>query len=187
VIEFCLGDLRYSEGKKVSAPLVAPIVLILMKSMIKNNGHVICRLYYTGVMNRDLTIGLNDALHEFNNFLVTGMASSIVANRISYHFDIRGPSITVDTACSSALVSIHLGSQAIKSGECTLLYWHFVWIIITYRTKYSWSCSSRIVAGELYFVVPRIRLNVSQVTGLFMSKRGLTVSNIYKLKREFSN
>ena len=71
---------------------------------------------YIGLMNKDLTLGLNDASHEFTNFLVTGMASSIVANRISYNFDIRGPSITVDTACSSALVSIHLGSQAIKSG-----------------------------------------------------------------------
>ena len=125
MIEFCLGDLRYSEGKKVSAPLVAPIVLILMKSMIENNGHVICLVYFKCVMNRDLTIGLIDAPHEFNNFLVTGMASSIVANRISYYFDIRGPSITVDTACSSSLVSIHLGSQAIKSGEYTLSYCHF--------------------------------------------------------------
>ena len=72
-------------------------------------------------MNRDLTLGLNIATNEFNNFLVTGIASSIVANRISYHFDIRGPSITIDTACSSALVSIHLGSQAIKSGECRIV------------------------------------------------------------------
>jgi acyl transferase domain-containing protein len=96
-----------------------------MKSMIENNGHVICLVYFTGVMNRDLTIGLSDASHEFNNFLVTGMASSIVANHISYHVDIRGPSLTVDTACSSALVSIHLGSQAIQCGECTLSYCHF--------------------------------------------------------------
>ena len=125
MIDFCFGDLRYSEGKKVSAPLVTPIVLMLMKSMIENNGHVICLVYFTGVMNRDLTIGLTDASHEFNNFLVTGMASSIVANHISYHFDIRGPSLTVDTACSSALVSIHLGSQAIQCGECTLSYCHF--------------------------------------------------------------
>jgi len=137
VIDFYLSDLRYSEGKKVSAPLMAHIVLILMKSMIENNGHVICLVYFTGLMNRDLTLGLNDASHEFTNFVVTGMASSVVANRISYHFDIRGPSITVDTACSSALVSIHLGSQAIKSGECTQSYCYFACIIITYRTKYS--------------------------------------------------
>ena len=146
---WCLfGCSQVLRREKNPAPLVPPVVLILIKSMIEHNGHVICLVYFTGLMNRDLTLGLNDASHEFTNFLVTGMASSIVANRISYHFD-----ITVDTACSSALVSIHLGSQAIKSGECTLLYCHFEWIIITYRTKYSWSCSSRIVAGELYFVV----------------------------------
>ena len=87
----------------------------------KHNEQVFCLVYFTGVMNRDLTLGLNIATNEFNNFLVTGIASSIVANRISYHFDIRGPSITIDTACSSALVSIHLGSQAIKSGECRIV------------------------------------------------------------------
>jgi acyl transferase domain-containing protein len=85
---------------------------------------VFCLVYFTGVMNRDLSFGLNDASHEFNNFVVTGIAASIVANRISYHFDIRGPSMTVDTACSSALVSIHLGSQAIKSGECRVSCFH---------------------------------------------------------------
>ena len=75
-------------------------------------------------MNRDLSLGLSNANNEFNNFLVTGIASSIVSNRISYHFDIRGPSMTVDTACSSALVSIHLGSQAIKSGEYRMSCFH---------------------------------------------------------------
>jgi hypothetical protein len=82
-----------------------------MKSMIENNGHVICLVYFTGVMNRDLTIGLSDASHEFNNFLVTGMASSIVANRISYNFDIRGPSITVDSYLQilmNCLFDVHL-------------------------------------------------------------------------------
>lgn len=75
---------------------------------------------YVGVMNRDLSLGLTDAAAEYNNFVVTGSASSIVSNLISYHFDIRGPSMTVDTACSSALVSIHLGCQAIKSGDCAM-------------------------------------------------------------------
>lgn len=73
----------------------------------------------TGVMNRDLIMGCNEApATEYNNFVVTGLSSSIISNRISYHFDLRGPSITVDTACSSALVSIHLGSQAMRSGKC---------------------------------------------------------------------
>ncbi|MEO3867420.1 type I polyketide synthase [Nonomuraea sp. B12E4] len=49
-----------------------------------------------------------------------GSAYCAVANRVSYHLDLRGPSIAVDTACSSSLVAIHLAAQALRSGECPL-------------------------------------------------------------------
>ena len=45
---------------------------------------------------------------------------SIIANRVSYYFDLRGPSITVDTACSSSLVSIHPASQSLRTGDSNL-------------------------------------------------------------------
>ena len=44
----------------------------------------------------------------------TGGALSIIANRLSYFLDLRGPSITVDTACSSSLVAIHLACQSLR-------------------------------------------------------------------------
>lgn len=47
----------------------------------------------------------------------TGMAPSILAARISYLLNLRGPSLAIDTACSSSLVAIHLACQSLISGE----------------------------------------------------------------------
>jgi len=50
-------------------------------------------------------------------YAITGTASSIIANRVSYFYDFRGPSVAVDTACSSSLVAAHQGVQALRAGE----------------------------------------------------------------------
>ena len=53
----------------------------------------------------------------FHPYAITGTASSIIANRVSYFFDFRGPSVAIDTACSSSLVAAHQGVKALRSGE----------------------------------------------------------------------
>src|SRR6202166_2282148 len=47
----------------------------------------------------------------------TGCAHSIAANRISYCFNLRGPSVAMDTACSSALTAVHAACEHIRAGR----------------------------------------------------------------------
>lgn len=62
---------------------------------------------------------LND-LTGIDTHTGTGTAHSIVANRLSYVFDLRGPSLIVDTACSSSLIAVHLACQSLRNEECHL-------------------------------------------------------------------
>ncbi|WP_431874894.1 SDR family NAD(P)-dependent oxidoreductase [Micromonospora marina] len=48
----------------------------------------------------------------------SGLADCILANRVSYLLDLRGPSEAVDTACSSSLVAVHRAVRALLAGEC---------------------------------------------------------------------
>src|SRR5205085_719485 len=50
-----------------------------------------------------------------DSYFMTGSTLSILANRISYVFDLRGPSLSVDTACSSSLVALHHACEAIRA------------------------------------------------------------------------
>ncbi|MBO8193158.1 acyltransferase domain-containing protein [Streptomyces oryzae] len=50
----------------------------------------------------------------------TGSGRSMLANRLAYQLDLRGPSLTVDTACSSSLVAVHLACNALLTDECDL-------------------------------------------------------------------
>lgn len=50
----------------------------------------------------------------------TGTGFSLLANRISWYYDLKGPSISLDTACSSSLVGLHLACQSLSSGETNM-------------------------------------------------------------------
>jgi acyl transferase domain-containing protein/NADPH:quinone reductase-like Zn-dependent oxidoreductase/acyl carrier protein/SAM-dependent methyltransferase len=65
--------------------------------------------YYDLVKNHQLDIEAHTA---------TGVVHSILANRISWFFDLRGPSFPIDTACSSSLLAIHQAMEAIAAGSC---------------------------------------------------------------------
>ncbi len=58
-----------------------------------------------------------------DTYVGSGTSLSIIANRVSYVFDLRGPSVTLDSACSSSLFGLHLACQSLRSGEtrCALV------------------------------------------------------------------
>ncbi|KAF6822272.1 polyketide synthase [Colletotrichum plurivorum] len=47
----------------------------------------------------------------------TGTASSLISNRLSWYFDLRGPSVHIDTACSSSLFAVDMACQSLRAGE----------------------------------------------------------------------
>ncbi|KAF2197579.1 putative polyketide synthase [Delitschia confertaspora ATCC 74209] len=51
-------------------------------------------------------------------YVTTGGGVTILSNRISYVFDLKGPSLTLDTACSSAMYALHMAVSAIRNHEC---------------------------------------------------------------------
>jgi len=55
-----------------------------------------------------------------NAYMMLGSTLSIAANRLSYQFDLRGPSMAVDTACSSSLVALDEALNALWAGRCEM-------------------------------------------------------------------
>lgn len=57
-------------------------------------------------------------LSDFDFGAVSGSWSGILASRLSYHLNLRGPASVVDTGCSSALVALDAAVKAIRQGDC---------------------------------------------------------------------
>lgn len=74
---------------------------------------------YIGIASADYSYRFADDLAAIDSSFATGNTASIAANRLSYFFDLRGPSMAIDTACSSSLVAFHQACCSIASGEST--------------------------------------------------------------------
>lgn len=72
---------------------------------------------YVGASGLDYHQRLLFDLPSVDMQTMTGNTLSIISNRVSYAFDLRGPSFTLDTACSSSLVALHQAVGAIESGQ----------------------------------------------------------------------
>lgn len=75
---------------------------------------------YVGISGMDYANRSMDDVAVLSAHSMTGNTLSIAANRISYVFDLHGPSLAVDTACSSSLVALHHACTALRTGEASL-------------------------------------------------------------------
>ncbi|WP_404416512.1 SDR family NAD(P)-dependent oxidoreductase [Vreelandella aquamarina] len=75
---------------------------------------------FLGVASLDYSYRMADDMASIDASTATGNTSSIASNRVSYVFDLHGPSMSLDTACSSSMVAFHQACQAIRSGETNM-------------------------------------------------------------------
>lgn len=77
---------------------------------------------FVGMMNADYwDLQHRNGIADMDLYSFTGMHQrSLASGRLSYAFDLRGPSVTIDAACASSLVAIHLACKSLRSGESTM-------------------------------------------------------------------
>ena len=75
---------------------------------------------FVGISLSDYAAMQRDEPNQVDPYVMSGSAVSNAANRISYVFDLHGPSFAVDTACSSSLVAVHEACVSLWRGESSL-------------------------------------------------------------------
>jgi acyl transferase domain-containing protein/acyl carrier protein len=73
---------------------------------------------FIGVSGFDFAMLGLDSDMEMNGYMLTGVAHSVIAGRLSYVFGLNGPSTVMDTACAAAASAVHLACQSLQTGEC---------------------------------------------------------------------
>lgn len=77
---------------------------------------------FIGAFNLDnllLQLG-RDNVETISASTAASVTMTMLSNRLSYTFDLTGPSVTMDTACSSSMVAMHYACQSIINGDCTV-------------------------------------------------------------------
>ncbi|KAF7586076.1 hypothetical protein BBP40_009607 [Aspergillus hancockii] len=104
---------------------------------------------FVGVFGEDWLDLLSKDTQQHDRYRVMSAGDFALSNRVSYEYDLRGPSVTVRTGCSSSMVGLHEACQALYTGEC----------------------SSAIVAGTNLIMSPTMTTTMSE--NLVLSSSGL--------------
>ena len=90
-----------------------------------------CYIAATGCEYAAVVSARQKTAHAYD---MTGTSASILANRLSYQFDWRGPSVTIDSACSSGLTVLARAASDLQQGRCDMAFVGAVNLLIDSRT-----------------------------------------------------
>ncbi|KAI0429925.1 beta-ketoacyl synthase domain-containing protein [Xylaria sp. FL1042] len=122
-------DARFFQISRQEAATMDPKQRILLQTTyeaLENAGIPIEKLrgsrtsVYVSTFTYDFErIGFRD-MQVLSGFHTTSVGPAILANRLSYFFDLKGPSFTLDTGCSGGLVALHQACQSLRLGESNM-------------------------------------------------------------------
>ncbi|HET8774720.1 MAG TPA: beta-ketoacyl synthase N-terminal-like domain-containing protein, partial [Thermoanaerobaculia bacterium] len=75
---------------------------------------------FVGVGSNDYIDILRSQADVLDGYTASGNSHSVLANRVSFLLNLRGPSAPIDTACSSSLVALHRAIESLQSGSCDM-------------------------------------------------------------------
>ncbi|EFR00806.1 lovastatin nonaketide synthase [Nannizzia gypsea CBS 118893] len=75
---------------------------------------------YVGSMRNDYEMISTRDFYDISHPAATGLSGAMTANRVSWFFGLKGPSMTLDTACSSSLYALHLACQSLRLRETNM-------------------------------------------------------------------
>ncbi|WP_394832462.1 type I polyketide synthase [Pendulispora rubella] len=73
---------------------------------------------FIGLMGNDYFATVQESPANIDAYASTGTHYSFAANRLSFHLDLKGPSMAIDSACSSSLVAVHQACQSLRVRDC---------------------------------------------------------------------
>lgn len=76
---------------------------------------------YVGCMTNDYEMLSARDIYDVGHTAASATSEAMTANRVSWFFGLRGPSLTLDTACSSSLYALHLACQSLKLKETEMV------------------------------------------------------------------
>ena len=131
---------------------------------------------YVGIYSNDYENRMFQDFSSVDLYAATGGAHYSAAGRLSYLFDLKGPSVTVETACSSSLVAVHLACRSLRSGESEMAIAGGVNLILNPHHSIAYS------SGKMLSPEGRCKFGDTQANG-FVRAEGCGIVLLKPLKR----